>query len=177
MKRRKRNRRKPVLSYIVSACCTSDDISLLVLCRWLADERSAPPLELCVFCFRRLFRLLSVSATQLESFHVENAEFPSRAWATAALALQEHSFRVDSDDDGRAVCSLSRVPSSSFECSPAFVIRNENSVNFNVSLMIFPSKRFFPPRNKSEKKLFHLPSCRFNEVLDVELYQTTNDET
>jgi hypothetical protein len=72
-------------------------------------------------------------------------DFP-RAHGLWRRLFEEHSFRVYFDDDGRAVCSLSRVPSSSFNFSPAFVIRNKNSVNFYISLMIFHQSAVSSPQ-------------------------------
>lgn len=126
---------------------------------WLAAKHR--PEFLCVFCFLHCFDCW-VSATELlcemwREFSRGKANFSVAHCACLRLS-RAFIFNLR-----WRVCKNifpQRSPLSPFECfsfSSAFrraIVRTENSVNFNVSLMIFPSKRFFR-------------LCRFNEVLDI----------
>lgn len=154
------------------------------------------PSFLCVFCFPHCFDCW-VSATELlcratkRVFHVEKRIFPlriahalrlSRAFAFNSIWRACKKAKLSTS----ALCE--KVASSVFHSRVLLVvaiIRTENSVNFDASLMIFhPSKRFFLCRVVLMKFLIWKKSCclHHKSTLDesnvgwVADYWTTEDK-
>lgn len=99
----------------------------------------------------------SVAAHE-ESFHVEKRNFPCRNAHVWGFQERSSSIRHGAYAKAFSDSALSSV----FLPPRVLLFGNENSVNFNVPLMIF--------HQRAVSFFCRLPFCHFNEVLDREKY-------
>lgn len=150
----KNERKKPVLSYIVSCFFFAVSPFSFYAAGWL--DICWRPSFLCVFCFLHCFGCWVSNGGSLREFSRGNVDFSGRycAWLRFSRVLIFNlPWRICKNIfHQRSLECFSRV---------LLIIRNKNSVNFNIPLMIF-HQRVFPPHIF----IFPLPFYHFNEVFN-----------